>query len=91
MPPRRPAVHPKPSTSAAAQPSPEGVPLKICVLVKQVPDAAVEKRLNESNGRLDRSGETVEKTQTKQTFEGNCIDVFFVPCSPLNAPPAPGS
>jgi electron transfer flavoprotein beta subunit len=32
--------------------------LKICVLVKQVPDAAVEKRVDPSTGRLDRSGET---------------------------------
>jgi electron transfer flavoprotein beta subunit len=32
--------------------------LKICVLVKQVPDAAVEKRMDPSMGRLDRSGET---------------------------------
>jgi electron transfer flavoprotein beta subunit len=31
--------------------------LKICVLVKEVPDAAVEKRINPSTGRLDRSGE----------------------------------
>jgi electron transfer flavoprotein beta subunit len=30
--------------------------VKICVLVKEVPDAAVQKRLG-SNGRLDRSGE----------------------------------
>src|SRR4051812_12221012 len=32
-------------------------PVKICVLVKEVPDAAVEKRINPSTGRLDRSGE----------------------------------
>ena len=32
--------------------------MKICVLVKQVPDAAVEKRVDPSSGRLDRSGET---------------------------------
>src|SRR3954447_26528640 len=32
-------------------------PVKICVLVKEVPDAAVEKRINSSTGRLDRSGE----------------------------------
>src|SRR5690349_6920570 len=32
--------------------------MKICVLVKEVPDAAVEKRINPSTGRLDRSGET---------------------------------
>jgi electron transfer flavoprotein beta subunit len=32
--------------------------VKICVLVKQVPDAAVEKRVDPSTGRLDRSGET---------------------------------
>jgi electron transfer flavoprotein beta subunit len=31
--------------------------LKICVLVKEVPDAAVEKRINSSTGRMDRSGE----------------------------------
>ena len=31
--------------------------MKICVLVKEVPDAAVEKRINPSTGRLDRSGE----------------------------------
>jgi electron transfer flavoprotein beta subunit len=31
--------------------------VKICVLVKEVPDAAVEKRINPATGRLDRSGE----------------------------------
>ena|SRR5947209_4555871 len=31
--------------------------MKICVLVKEVPDAAVEKRVNPSTGRMDRSGE----------------------------------
>jgi electron transfer flavoprotein beta subunit len=31
--------------------------VKICVLVKEVPDAAVEKRIDSSTGRLDRSGE----------------------------------
>jgi electron transfer flavoprotein beta subunit len=31
--------------------------LKICVLVKEVPDAAVEKRINPATGRMDRSGE----------------------------------
>ena len=31
--------------------------MKICVLVKEVPDAAVEKKLNPSTGRMDRSGE----------------------------------
>src|SRR6195952_2779003 len=35
----------------------EGLNLKICVLVKEVPDAAVEKRIDPSTGRLDRSGE----------------------------------
>ncbi|MEX0993530.1 MAG: electron transfer flavoprotein subunit beta/FixA family protein [Solirubrobacterales bacterium] len=32
--------------------------MKICVLVKQVPDAAVEKRMDSNTLRLDRSGET---------------------------------
>ena len=31
--------------------------MKICVLVKEVPDAAVEKRIDTSTGRLDRNGE----------------------------------
>jgi len=31
--------------------------VKICVLVKQVPDAAVEKRIDPASGRLDRTGE----------------------------------
>src|SRR3954467_7252316 len=31
--------------------------VKIAVLVKEVPDAAVQKRINPSSGRLDRSGE----------------------------------
>jgi len=31
--------------------------LKICVLVKEVPDAAVEKRIDPATGRMDRSGE----------------------------------
>src|SRR6202161_1562935 len=31
--------------------------MKICVLVKEVPDAAVEKKLNPSTGRMDRSWE----------------------------------
>ena len=31
--------------------------MKICVLVKEVPDAAVVKRINPSTGRMDRSGE----------------------------------
>jgi electron transfer flavoprotein beta subunit len=31
--------------------------LKICVLVKEVPDAAVEKRIDPATGRMDRGGE----------------------------------
>src|ERR1700681_1688818 len=31
--------------------------MKICVLVKEVPDAAVEKKIDPSTGRMDRSGE----------------------------------
>src|SRR3954464_13536570 len=31
--------------------------MKIAVLVKEVPDAAVEKRIDQSTGRMDRSGE----------------------------------
>ncbi|MEA2178192.1 MAG: hypothetical protein QOG77_1489 [Solirubrobacteraceae bacterium] len=31
--------------------------MKICVLVKEVPDAAVQKRIDPSTGRMDRTGE----------------------------------
>ena len=31
--------------------------MKICVLVKEVPDAGVRKRIDGARGRLDRSGE----------------------------------
>ena len=31
--------------------------MKICVLVKEVPDAAVQKKIDPSTGRMDRSGE----------------------------------
>ncbi|HEU0316432.1 MAG TPA: electron transfer flavoprotein subunit beta/FixA family protein, partial [Solirubrobacteraceae bacterium] len=31
--------------------------MKICVLVKEVPDAAVQKRIDPTTGRMDRSGE----------------------------------
>ena len=31
--------------------------MKICCLVKEVPDAAVQKRIDDSTKRLDRSGE----------------------------------
>ena len=31
--------------------------MKICVLVKEVPDAAVRKRIDPASGRMDRSGE----------------------------------
>src|SRR5262249_53669905 len=33
-------------------------PVKICVLVKSVPEAGVTKRINPQTGRLDRGGET---------------------------------
>src|ERR1051326_4151839 len=37
--------------------APRRLALKICVLVKEVPDAAVEKRINPQTGRMDRGGE----------------------------------
>src|SRR5690349_9449190 len=61
----------------------EGVmPVKICVLVKEVPDAAVRKRIDGSNGRLDRSGErnlnpydTHAIEAAMQLREGGAIEV----------------
>ena len=56
--------------------------MKICVLVKEVPDAAVEKRINPSTGRLDRSGEknlnpfdTHAIEAAMQLKEGGAIDI----------------
>ena len=56
--------------------------MKICVLVKEVPDAAVEKRINPSTGRLDRNGEknlnpfdTHAIEAAMQLKEGGAIDV----------------
>jgi electron transfer flavoprotein beta subunit len=56
--------------------------VKICVLVKEVPDAAVEKRMNPDSGRLDRSGErnlnpfdTHAIEAAMQVREGGAVDV----------------
>jgi electron transfer flavoprotein beta subunit len=56
--------------------------VKICVLVKEVPDAAVEKRIDPSTGRLNRSGEknlnpfdTHAIEAAMQLKEGGSIDV----------------
>jgi electron transfer flavoprotein beta subunit len=56
--------------------------LKICVLVKEVPDAAVEKRMDANSKRLDRSGEknlnpfdTHAIEAAMQIREGGAVDV----------------
>jgi electron transfer flavoprotein beta subunit len=56
--------------------------VKICVLVKEVPDAAVDKRLDPNTKRLDRSGEkTLNPFDTHaieaamQIREGGAVDV----------------
>ena len=56
--------------------------MKICVLVKEVPDAAVEKRIDPETKRLDRSGEknlnpfdTHAIEAAMQLKEGGTIDV----------------
>jgi len=56
--------------------------LKICVLVKEVPDAAVEKRIDPSTKRIDRSGEknlnpfdTHAIEAAMQVKEGGVVDV----------------
>ena len=56
--------------------------MKICVLVKEVPDAAVEKRIDPSTGRLDRNGEknlnpfdTHAIEAAMQLKEGGAVDV----------------
>jgi len=56
--------------------------LKICVLVKEVPDAAVEKRMDSGSMRLDRSGEknlnpfdTHAIEAAMQVKEGGAVEV----------------
>ncbi|MGI8920567.1 MAG: electron transfer flavoprotein subunit beta/FixA family protein [Solirubrobacteraceae bacterium] len=56
--------------------------MKICVLVKEVPDAAVQKRINPSTGRMDRSGEknlnpydTHAIEAAMQVREGGAVEV----------------
>src|SRR4051795_4031274 len=56
--------------------------VKICVLVKEVPDAAVEKRMDPGSKRLDRSGEknlnpfdTHAIEAAMQIKEGGAVDV----------------
>jgi len=56
--------------------------VKICVLVKEVPDAAVEKRMDPASKRLDRSGErnlnpfdTHAIEAAMQIREGGVVDV----------------
>src|SRR6201986_3511506 len=56
--------------------------MKICVLVKEVPDAAVEKRIDASTGRMDRSGEmnlnpydTHAIEEAMQIREGGVVEV----------------
>lgn len=56
--------------------------MKICVLVKEVPDAAVEKRIDPSTGRMDRSGEknlnpydTHAIEAAMQVKEGGAVEV----------------
>jgi electron transfer flavoprotein beta subunit len=56
--------------------------VKICVLVKEVPDAAVEKRMDPNSKRLDRSGEknlnpfdTHAIEAAMQVREGGAVDV----------------
>jgi len=56
--------------------------VKICVLVKEVPDAAVQKRIDPSTGRMDRSGEknlnpydTHAIEAAMQVREGGAVEV----------------
>ena len=56
--------------------------MKICCLVKEVPDAAVQKRIDSSTKRLDRSGEknlnpfdTHGIEAAMQIREGGVVDV----------------
>jgi electron transfer flavoprotein beta subunit len=69
--------------------------VKICVLVKEVPDAAVEKRIDPSTGRMDRSGEknlnpfdTHAIEAAMQIKEGGKADVDEVVAMTMGPPSA---
>ena len=47
--------------------------MKICVLVKEVPDAAVRKRIDPSTGRIDRGGE-----RTLNPYDTHAIEAAMV-------------
>src|SRR3954469_4340 len=73
--------HPKPPLTAQDQEEGDHS-VKICVLVKEVPDAAVEKRMDPNSKRLDRSGEknltpfdTHAIEAAMQIREGGAVDV----------------
>ena len=50
--------------------------MKICVLVKEVPDAAVRKRIDPATGRLDRGGE-----RTLNPYDTHAIEAAMAICA----------
>ena len=69
--------------------------MKICVLVKEVPDAAVEKRIDPATGRMDRGGEknlnpfdTHAIEAAMQIKEGGKADVDEVVAMTMGPPSA---
>ena len=77
---------------------PQEAEVKICVLVKEVPDAAVQKRIDPNTGRMDRSGEknlnpydTHAIEAAMQIKEGGAVEVeeiVAVTMGPESAPSA---
>src|SRR3977135_1349661 len=78
--------------------------MKMSVRLKELPDAAVEKRLNPSTGRMDRSGEknlnpydTHAIEAAMQVKEGGAVEVDEIvavtmgPHSPARGPTKAGS
>src|ERR671939_1091590 len=69
--------------------------MRICVLVKEVPDAAVDKRIDPSTGRLDRSGEknlnpydTHAIEAAMQLREGGAVEVEEIVAVTMGPPSA---
>src|SRR3954451_2589479 len=70
-------------------------PVKICVLVKSVPEAGVTKRINPQTGRLDRSGETRDNPfdthaieAAMQLKEGGAVEVDEIVAVTMGPDPA---
>ena len=61
--------------------------VKICVLVKEVPDAAVQKRIDPSSGRMDRGGRRTSTRTTRTPSRPRCRSARAAPSRSTRSSP----